>query len=194
MKRKITKPQEGMTIFRQKEVSSDSRKRIKVVNFVMSKDDKRGLWVEGLLVMKNGEVANATFRYPSESNKKPFGRTSFSLKIHDAFKENISEPTCSYSIKPSLEPEVVIEVLSYNTSYDASVITLMIPKSSCLPKNTSNSENCNTATGKSWVDFKGKIWMYNKRTFSFSNEQSIGVKYQFIPRAMCCDQVKRDLM
>lgn len=139
-------------------------------------DDFKGNVLFGLLVLSNGELAEAQFWFPSLRNPKPNAGVPLSLKLTKV----IGQSQRVYEI--FRDDKFIVEAFSMDKNQ--SVISLIVPPNlvridglTLLQRPMEYDEVWRDASGKCWDrDQHGRWWHGNSR---------VGYKAQFISRPCC---------
>jgi hypothetical protein len=165
------------------------------------RDDERGLWVTGHVMLTNGECVHAYFSYPSEVRPKPTGNMPYCLKLFGVVHSSPNDYTKSEGDPHKAYDDDKFCVQSFQTSIDATFITLMMHPFDInvfgLHEDAHRMNRCNMALKNiKWIDMDGAEWTSVEGSSLYRHPKSQGnyMKYQFVPDARCREQVKRDLL
>jgi hypothetical protein len=161
-------------------------------------DDGRGMTINGLLVLRNGELAAACFSYPSSTNQRPSAAVPYSVQLCSAYEERpdlvietgFSQGPSSHQVFG--DDKFLID--AFRTAPDGSLITLLM--SPIEKSHRSRPKKCDAPDA--WIDGENRTWKYEPMAQHYYREASegftCGQKYQFIPHERYKEQVKRDLL
>jgi hypothetical protein len=173
-------------------------------------DDDRGLFIQGLLVLKNGELAAGCFAYPSSTNPTPMACVPYCLKLQSAYEREPERYVATGQSQENGSAHGVFGddkfcVSAYSIAPDASFITLML--SSLYPeravrydRHRHRNDRQTDEAPPTWQDAEQRTWCYDKISQFYRLDQSLqaeftsGSKHQFIPHERCRAQALRDLL
>lgn len=143
-------------------------------------DDFKENVLFGLLVLSNGELAEAQFWFPSAQNPKPCAGVPYSLKLTCVQGQNQRV----YEI--FRDDKFIVEAFSLDKN--SSVISLIVPPNLMRMDGWNLTERPLEYDGV-WRDASGKGWDRDRHgRYWRINGKEVGYKLQFIPRP-CCSKI-----
>lgn len=165
-------------------------------------NDPSGQWINGLVVLRSGEVSDASFQYHSTVSDREWRY----LKVNTAYKEDLRRSAGCYTGADVSSHQVFgddkFTVEAWCAAPDGSAIALMV--ASGFEDNYPKNGDINPYIDKrphhptKWIDSTGAEWTYYPTRGHYSNRATghTGYKYIFIPAVdrFQAKQIRRDLM
>lgn len=142
----------------------------------MVHDDFKENVLFGLLVLSNGELAEAQFWFPSSQNPKPSAGVPYSLKLTKV----IGQPRSVYEI--FRDDKFIVEAFSVDRNQ--SIVTLIVPPN-LIRIDGWNLVKRLMEYDEVWRDISGKCWDRDQHGRWWHGNSRVGYKAQFIPRSCC---------
>jgi hypothetical protein len=172
------------------------------VEYTQAPDDARGLWVNGLLVLHNGEMAGASLYYPSTTNKNPTAGVPYCLQLnsmHEEQADEVADSQFGFHGGPSAHAALGDDkyfVTAYRGTADGSFVTVLVQglHTTHVPRYEHNKRKKTCQTPEKWQDAQGRLWRYDSAVGYYSLGDTTARKYQFIPHKRSRKQAQRDLL